>query len=50
MFYLRAKQIGFTLEEMEQIDAGLLIDLFIESGNDNCNYPLMATQADIDRL
>jgi hypothetical protein len=50
VFYLRAKQNGFTLEEMEQIDAGLIIDIFIEAGNDNCKYPLMATQADIDKL
>lgn len=50
VYFLRAKQIGLTLGEMEEIDMGLVFDLLIESGNDGQEYPNVATQADIDRL
>lgn len=50
VWFLRAKQLGLTLEEMDEMDIGFLIDLFIESINDEYKYPQMATQADIDRL
>lgn len=50
MYFLRAKQIGLTLEEMENLEIGFVFDMMIESGNDYCKYPELAEQDDIDRL
>ena len=48
---LRAKQLGFSLEEMDQLEEGQIMDCIIESGNDMCQdeYCEVATQADFDR-
>jgi len=48
VYFLRAKQIGLTLAELEQIDVGFMYDLIIENGNDGCEYEKKATQNDID--
>jgi hypothetical protein len=47
---LRAKQLGFSLEELDQVEECLVMDMIIESGNDLCDdeYCQMATQADFD--
>ncbi len=48
IYFLRAKQIGFTLSELEDIEEGFVIDMIIESGNDHEEYAIVATQADFD--
>jgi hypothetical protein len=50
VFMLRAKQLGFSLEELDSVEEGLVMDMIIESGNDLCDdeYCQMATQADFD--
>ncbi|MEE0896838.1 MAG: hypothetical protein U0L88_04335 [Acutalibacteraceae bacterium] len=50
MYFLRAKQIGLTLTELEDLEIGFVFDLMIESGNDYYKYPELAEQDDIDRL
>lgn len=50
MYFLRAKQIGLSMDDLEQIDIGFLFDLMIESENDQCEYPYAAGQGDIDQL
>lgn len=50
VYFLRAKQVGLSLDEMEQIDIGFVFDLMIEQSNDYEKYPEKATQADINRL
>lgn len=50
MYFLRAKQIGLTLTELEDLEIGFVFDLMIESGNDYYTYPELAEQGDIDRL
>ena len=50
VWILRSKQIGLSMNELEEMDIGFVLDLFIESGNDDYKYPQMASQADIDRL
>ena len=46
-FFLRAKQMGLTLSEL---DEGTVMDMLIESGNDLCDddYRQVATQEDFD--
>ena len=50
LFLLRCKQIGFTLEELDQLSTGQVFDVFTESGNDNATYARVATQDAFDRL
>lgn len=47
---LRAKQLGFSLEELDNVEEGLVMDMIIESGNDLCDdeYRQVATQSDYD--
>jgi hypothetical protein len=49
---LRAKQLGLTLEEMEELDEGMIFDMITESANDNeaDSYKQLATQADFDKF
>lgn len=50
LFLLRCKQLGFSLEEMDELSMGQILDVFTESGNDNYKYSRVATQEDFDRL
>lgn len=47
---LRCKELGLSVGELEQIDYGLVMDMLIESANDDCKYPDKATQKDFDRF
>lgn len=46
MLILRALQLGLRLSDLDQITVGDLVDLIIESGNDEYEYPVKATQED----
>lgn len=52
MYLLRSKQLGLTLDEMDQLDEGMVYDLLTESGNDNAadSYREVATQSDFDKF
>lgn len=50
LYLLRAKQAGFTLDEMDQLERGDIFDVMTEMGNDNEKYPLKATQKDFDSV
>ena len=47
---LRAKQLGFSLTELDSVEEGLVMDMIIESVNDLCDdeYRQVATQQDFD--
>ena len=47
---LRALQIGLTLQDLDEITIGDLMDILVESMNDEYNYPLKATKADFERF
>jgi hypothetical protein len=47
---LRAKSLNLSIEEMFCITEGELVDMIIERENDNYEYPLKATMADIEAL
>lgn len=42
--------MGFTLQDLDDLDEGMVMDTVIESGNDNyaSEYQELATQADFD--
>lgn len=49
VFMVRAKQMGLTLNEMDELEEGFITDMIIESGNDNYDgYKELATQSDFD--
>lgn len=50
LLLLRAAQLGIPLRDLELLTVGMLNDMFIESANDQYDYPVLATQADIDRM
>ena len=38
LFLLRCVQIGLSLRELDLLTIGIVNDLFIERGNDDCEY------------
>lgn len=50
LFMLRCTQCGISISDLDLLSIGLVNDMFIELKNDEYEYPVMATQADIDAL
>lgn len=50
LFMLRCAQLGVSISDLDLLSIGLINDMFIELKNDEYEYPVMATQADIDKL
>lgn len=48
LFSLRAFQLGLSMDDMDQLTKGDVIDMIIESANDSYEYPKVASQSDID--
>lgn len=42
--------MGLHIEDLERVNYGFVLDMMIESGNDQCNYKEMASQDDFDRF
>ena len=47
---LRAYQLGLSIDDLDNLEYGAVVDLMIESSNDNCEYRQLATQEDFDRF
>lgn len=47
---VRAKQLGLSIFEMDELEEGMIIDMIIESGNDQCDYKEIASQEDFDKF
>lgn len=50
LFMLRCTQCGISIRDLELLSIGMINDMFIEKKNDEYDYPVLATQEDIDRL
>lgn len=53
MYLLRAKQMGLTLEELDQMEEGQVMDILAEAANDAVAdevYCEVATQEDFNRF
>ena len=50
MYLLRAVQCGISIRDLDLLSFGMVNDMFIEAGNDNCEYDQLATPDDIKRL
>lgn len=47
---LRCTQVGISISDLELLSVGMVNDMFIEMKNDEYEYPIIATQQDIDDL
>ena len=50
LFMLRCVQLGIAISDLELLSIGMINDMFTESRNDEYEYPIIATKADIDAL
>ena len=48
IFVLRAIQLGLSLSELDELDEGFVLDMIIESANDQETYQRVASQSDFD--
>lgn len=50
LFMLRCVQLGIAISDLDDLSIGMVNDMFTELKNDDYEYPIIATKADIDRL
>ena len=50
LFLLRAAQLGIPMGDLELLTIGMVTDMLVEAGNDECDYEPLATQEDFDRV
>ena len=50
LFMLRCKELGLSINELENIDYGLVEDMLTEKVNDDYQYPYKASQEDFDKF
>lgn len=50
LFLLRCLQVGLRVSDLDDIDAGMVLDLLIEQENDTQEWDVLATQEDFDRF
>lgn len=50
LIVLRAKQVGFTLDEMDSLTWGQVMDVITEYANDSYKYPIKGTSDDYNKL
>ncbi len=50
LFLLRVVQIGLNIDDLDSLEYGEVIDMFIEEQNDHADYDYKATQEDFDRF
>lgn len=50
LFLLRCTELGLSMEDLDELDLGMVFDMFTEKSNDSVNYAKVATQEDFDRF
>ena len=50
LFLLRCLQIGLSLNDLDLITAGMVVDMATEMANDDADWDVMATQEDMDKF
>jgi len=43
-------EIGLSMDDLEELDLGMVYDLFTEKANDSYEWKELATQADFDKF
>jgi len=47
---LRCIQAGISLHDLDLLDVGMILDILKERSNDDLEWPVIATQEDIDNF
>lgn len=42
--------MGLTVDDLDRLEYGQVMDMIIEASNDNYKYPTLASQDDYDRF
>ena len=50
LFLLRCVQLGLSMQDLDLLTIGMVSDMYVESGNDDYKYPVLATQEDMNRF
>ena len=50
LFLLRSFQMGLSMEDIDALEKGTILDMMVESANDGASYRQVETQADMDRF
>ncbi len=50
LFLLRCVQNNIRIEDLDNLDVGMVFDILTEAANDNAEYDLKATQEDFDKF
>lgn len=50
LFLLRCVQTGISIQDLELLTVGLVLDIFTERVNDDYKWTKMATQEDFDKF
>lgn len=49
LLVLRAYQLGLSLDDLDSLEYGFVMDMLTENSNDDFKYDKVATQEDFDR-
>ena len=47
---MRCKELGLSIDELENMDFGVVSDMMTEKQNDEYKYPYKATQEDFNKF
>lgn len=50
LFMLRCMQIGVSIRDLDLLTVGMVIDMYVESQNDEYRYQDLAEQDDFDKF
>lgn len=50
LFLLRCKELGLSLDELDDLDIGMVFDMFTERANDSYDWAVLASQDDFRRF
>lgn len=50
LLLLRAVQLGVPLRDLELLSIGMLNDMYAAAADDQLEWPVMATQEDMDKM
>lgn len=50
LFLLRCTELGLSMQDLEELDMGMIFDMFTEKSNDDVEYPKVATQDDMNKF
>lgn len=48
LFLLRCVELGLSTEDLENLDVGMVLDMFTEKSNDDVEYSVVAEQKNFD--